>query len=319
MFKDAVTYEHVTEARRRIVSDVVETPLLRAHDFDPGVYGSLWLKLENLQRTGSFKARGALNWIRNADDAQLSQGLITVSAGNHALALAWAARQSNARVTVVMPEASSPFKVEATRAYGARVILHGVIYDALEKMAELREREGLHLVHPYDDPAVIAGQGTIGLELNHQLADIHSVLCPIGGGGLISGIGVALKRLHPEVKLIGVEPEGAATMQYAWQCGGPKALPRVTTLAASLGAAVAGEYSYALSKRYVDDIVTVSDEEIVAALRTAFASGRIFAEPGSVATLAALQSGKVTAPPQANVVCVVSGGNLDQALLRSLL
>ena len=215
--------------------------MVPAHALSERLGTTIELKCELMQKTGSFKPRGALNWILTASDEELERGLVTISAGNHALALAWAASRAGARLTVVMPEGSSAVKVEATQAYGAEVILHGSINEAMDHMDELRADRGLVLVHPFADPRIVAGQGTVGLEILDQCPDVAQILCPVGGGGLISGIGAAVKALRPEVRVVGLETEGAPTLRTAWDEGGPVRLQQVKTLAPALGAALTGD------------------------------------------------------------------------------
>lgn len=303
--------ESIRQAERRIRGRLPETPTLTAPDLAEELGHPLWLKAENLQRTGSFKPRGVLNWLATAASAELDAGLVTVSAGNHALALAWAASTAGIPVTVVMPAGSSPVKIAATRAFGAEVRVGGTIREAVSLCRQLAGERGLTLVHPYNDPRVMAGQGTVGLELLRQLPDVEVVLCPIGGGGLISGIGIAAKALKPSLKLIGVEPEGAATMRNAWDRADPGAsLDRVDTIAASLAPVVVGEYTYAASRGVVDDIVLVSDEAIRQATRLTVSRTRLYVETGAVLGAAALLEGKVDLN-DAVTAAIVTGGNMD--------
>ena len=308
-----VRYEDILEAAERIRGRLAPTPLLR----HPG-FGGPRLKAELFQITGSFKARGALNWIAGADKAQLAGGLVTVSAGNHAKALAWAARTAGAKLTVFMPEGSSPIKVSACRDLGAEVILHGSINETWAKAREVAASRNLTLVHPYDDPRIIAGQGTVGLEIVDQFPEVERIVVPVGGGGLISGIALAVKSRVPSARVVGVEPEGAATLAYAWQHGGPETLPKVTTLAASLGANRAGELTYRLSREYVDELVTVSDVQIVEAFRAVLNDAKLYAEPGACVGVAACRAGKIDCEPGTSAV-VITGGNLDSGLARELL
>lgn len=314
----AVRYEDVVAARERISARLRPTPLLRAHDLEEELGYPVYLKCELFQVTGSFKARGALNWIRSATREELEPGLVTISAGNHALALAWAAREVGASLKVVMPEGSSPMKVAATRRYGAEVVLHGDINGAMQRLEEIRAGEGRTLVHPFDDPRVIAGQGTVGLEIAEALPEVAEVLCPVGGGGLVSGLALALKRAHPRARVIGLEPERAPTLRAAWDRGEPVRLAKVDTVAASLGASLAGAFTYPLSRKWVDAIETLSEEAIVAGLRATFARGRLFAEPGAVLGVAVLLR-KERPAPGGPTVAVITGGNLDLALARELL
>lgn len=305
------TLESIRQAEARIRDDLLETPLVPAPDLEKHVKQPLWLKLENLQRTGSFKARGALNWLLTADESELHPGLVTVSAGNHALALAWAASRREVPVTIVMPEGSSPLKVRGAEAYGATVLLHGDIHQAVAHCFQLRDEEGLTLVHPYDDPRIMAGQGTVGLELHRQNPIIGRVLCPIGGGGLISGLGLALKALNPEIELIGVEPKGAATMTNAWrQSSATASLERVETWAASLAPAKVGEYTFRASRQVVDRLVTVSEDAIRDATYLMLTQAHLYVEPGASVGLAALLECEL-GHGETPTAIMVTGGNMD--------
>ena len=291
---------------------------------DPGLSERLGrrilLKGELFQRTGSFKARGGLNWVRTASVDELNQGLGAVSAGNHALGLAWAARAVGAEVTVVMPDNASPFKVAGTRDLGAEVILHGDINAAWEYMHRLVDERGLTLVHPYDDPRIIAGQGTVGLEIIEQAPEASVILCPVGGGGLLSGIAIAARALRPDIRLIGVEPQGAASMRHAWTHGGPHRLATVDTCANSLGAAIVGEYTYPLCRQYVDELITVSETGIADALRYLLSESKLFAEPGAAVGVAALLEGNLPdLPDQGDIVVVITGGNMGWEELTAFL
>ncbi|MCR8914351.1 threonine/serine dehydratase [Marinobacter panjinensis] len=302
----------ILEAEQRIGAQLSETPLLTVPDLDAAMGQSIALKCESLQRTGSFKARGALNWLLTASEDELTAGLVTVSAGNHAIALAWAAAMQDVPLTVVMPEGSSPLKISRTRALGAEVIVQGTIQQAVARCHELRDEKGLTLVHPYNDVRIMAGQGTVGLELLRQRPDVDRVLCPIGGGGLISGLGLAIKAQRPEVELIGVEPEGAATMFNAWQKQDASAsLDSVNTWAASLAPAVVGDCTYAASRQVVDRIVTVSEAGIREATRRLLTEARLYVEPGASVGLAALLENQVLPAPEKNTVLIITGGNLD--------
>lgn len=309
----------IEAAGRRIRELVPETPLLRAWDLGEDLGQPMWLKAENLQRTGSFKARGATNWLRTAAPEETGNGLITVSAGNHALALAWAASALGVPVTVVMPEGSSPMKIEAARGLGAEVIVHGSIQEAVAHTHRLREARGLTLVHPYDDARIMAGQGTVGLEILRQLPDTARILCPVGGGGLVSGIAIAAKSERPDIRVVGVEPAGAATLRNAWDRQDPAAsLSRVDTLAVSLAPAVVGRYTYAASRRFVDDVVTVGEDSIREATRLILTRARLYAETGAAVGVAALLEGAVATDIEAPTVAVITGGNMDLAQVASL-
>lgn len=312
--------ETIQAAERRIRDLVIETPTLHAIDLGEYLGQPLWLKAENLQVGGSFKARGALNWLLTATAEELEPGLVTVSAGNHALALAWAAAQKQVPVTVVMPEGSSPMKIRNTRTLGAKVIVEGNIQHAVKLCHELHESCGFTLVHPYDNPRIMAGQGTIALELLRQLPETERILCPVGGGGLISGIGIAARTLRPEIQLIGVEPKGAATMRNAWDRNDFRAsLDHVDTIAVSLAPVVVGEYTYAASRRFVDDIVVVGEESIREAARLAMSHAHIYAETGAVVGIAALLEEAVPRNEATSTVAVITGGNMDFEQLKNIL
>ena len=306
------TPHDLRQAAQRIGDKVALTPVWQSPDLDEACGHALALKCENLQRTGSFKARGALNWLRTASDGELRGGLVTVSAGNHAIALAWAAATTGTPLTVVMPEGSSAMKIRRTRDLGAEVLVHGRIQQAVDLCHQLVAERGLTLVHPYNDLRVMAGQGTVGLELLDQCPSMGRVLCPVGGGGLISGLGLAIKAVRPDVELIGVEPAGAATMANAWRCNDPTAsLANVDTWAASLAPAVVGEHTFAASRQVVDRMVTVTEGAIRDATRLLLTRARLYVEPGAAVGLAALLEGAVPPSPDGRDVLVITGGNLD--------
>ncbi|MFY0990576.1 threonine ammonia-lyase [Halomonas sp. C05BenzN] len=306
----------IRRARERLRPTLTPTPLVLDHELSRRLARRVWLKGELFQCTGSFKARGALNWLATASGEELAGGLGAVSAGNHALGLAWAARQAGVAVTIVMPENASPFKVEGSRALGAEVILHGDINDAWSRMHALVAERGLTLVHPYDDERIIAGQGTVALELLEQAPEATALLCPIGGGGLISGIGVAVDALRPEMSLIGVEPAGAASMAHAWARGGPAKLARVSTCAKSLAAATVGEHTYPLCRRHVDTLLQVDEAAIHAAMHHLLYRAKLVVEPGAVVAAAALLEGIAPLPPEGDVMVVITGGNIGREELR---
>ncbi|MEP2605393.1 threonine/serine dehydratase [Marinobacter sp.] len=302
----------ILEAERRIRPYLGETPLLQVPDLDATMGQPLGLKCESFQRTGSFKARGALNWLLTASADELEAGLVTVSAGNHAIGLAWAAAMQDVPLTVVMPEGSSPLKIHRTRALGAEVIVHGNIQQAVALCHQLRDDKGRTLVHPYNDVRIMAGQGTVGLELLRQQSDVDRILCPIGGGGLISGLGLAIKAQRPEVELIGVEPDGAATMFNAWHKQDASAsLDSVDTWAASLAPAVVGNCTYAASRQVVDRIVTVTEAGIREASRRLLTEAKLYVEPGASVGLAAVLESQVMPESEKTTVLIITGGNLD--------
>ena len=316
-----VSLDDVRRAREVIAGRVHRTPLFSATLLGrqtPSV-PRLFLKAENLQKTGSFKPRGVLNKLRGLTAEEKRRGLITTSAGNHAQALAYAASVEGLRCVVVMPESASETKVAASRAYGAEVVLHGTVLEALDRMHQLQESRGLTLVHPYDDPLVIAGQGTVGLEILEDLPEVDLVIVPVGGGGLISGVAAAVKRARPSARVVGVEPYGAPTVTEALRAGGPVRLERVVTIADGLTAPVAGGHTLAHVRALVDEIVLVSEEELAEGVRAVLQYTKLLTEPAGAAGVAALLAGRVTAPPEAKVAAVVSGGNIDLPRLRQVL
>lgn len=314
-----IDLERLQQAQARIADTLSPTPLVLDQALSERLGRRVWLKGELFQCTGSFKARGALNWLRTAGRDELEGGLGAVSAGNHALGLAWAAREAQVPVTIVMPENASPFKVAGSRDLGAEVILHGDINAAWALMHRLVEERGLTLVHPYDDERIIAGQGTVGLEILAQAPEATAILCPIGGGGLIGGIGVAASALRPSLALIGVEPAGAASMAHAWARGGPARLERVDTCAKSLAAAIVGEHTYPLSRQNVRELVAVSEATIHRAMRHLLYRSKLAAEPGAAVGVAALLDEAVALPPQGDIVVVITGGNMGHEELEDFL
>jgi threonine dehydratase len=314
-----ITKADVLAARERIAPHVHETPLVQSTRLGARAGGiRLHLKCECMQRTGSFKARGALNAMLQLSPAERARGVVTVSAGNHAQALAWASSKVGAQCVTVMPEGASRYKIEATQGYGGTVeVAHGERKNAFDRARQIAD-EGRVLVHPFEDDRVAAGQGTVGLEVLDRLPDVGAVIIPIGGGGLIAGMAMAIKSTRPDVKIIGVEPEGAPTMRASLDAGSPQQIsPR--TVADGLAAPMVGEMTLDVVRRYVDDVVVLTDEEIVAALRDILAFTKILVEPAGAASVAALTSGKVRFDQGTKVVAVLSGGNVDLDRLRSLL
>jgi threonine dehydratase len=283
------------------------------------VGATLFHKCESLQKTGSFKVRGALNRLTQLNERERARGVVTVSAGNHAQALAWAARDAGVRCTVVMPEAASRAKVEASRGYGAEVVLHGTSsIQAFARAHELAEERSLTVVHPFDDDEVMAGQGTVALEILDQLEEFDDIVVPIGGGGLIGGIAVAIKEQRPKVRVYGVEPTGAAVMRKSLDVGHPVRLDVVKTIADGLAAPMAGDLTYPVVQRYVDDVVVVSDDEIMVAMRDLLLSSKLLVEGGGAAATAAVLSGKLPVAGR-RVVTVLSGGNVDVSRIQEVL
>ena len=314
-----ITKDDIDAARARIRPHVHETPLVASTRLGIAAGGiHLRLKCESMQRTGSFKARGALNAMMQLSHAEKARGVVTVSAGNHAQALAWAASLVGAECITVMPEGASKTKIEATQGYGGKVeVAPGEKSNAFKRAQEIAA-EGRVLVHPFEDPRVMAGQGTVALEILEQYPEVQTVVIPIGGGGLIGGMSVALKSAKPDVRVIGVEPTGAPTMRRSLDAGAPQTIP-VSTVADGLAAPMVGEMTLDAARRFVDDVVLVTDEEILAALRDLLSYSKLVVEPAGAASVAALLTGKVAVDRGTNVVAVISGGNVDLERLKSLL
>ncbi len=308
----------ILAARDRLAGRIHRTPLLSATSLGAPARVRLFLKAELFQKTGSFKVRGVLNKLLSLDPGQRARGLISLSAGNHAAALAWAATAAGAKATIVMPSAAVPFKIEATRRYGGEVVL--TEGNLLETCLALQHQRGLTLVHPFDDPLVMAGQGTVGLEILEDLPDLDWVLVPVGGGGLLSGIAAAVKAKRPRARVIGVEPVGADIVYRSLQAGRPLALEgRPTTVADGLAAPFAGQHTQAQIARDADQVVLVEDDAILAAVKALMERAKLVAEPAGACALAALLAGAVELPAGSTGAVVVSGGNADPALLRRIL
>ena len=309
--------EDIERARARIGGRVHATPVMSSATVGEELGVRLYLKAELFQKTGSFKPRGVFNKLSSMDPAVRSRGLVSLSAGNHAAALAYGATAVGATATIVMPAAAMRSKVEATRRYGGEVVqTEGSL---LEACLALQQERDLTLVHPFDDLAVMAGQGTVGLELLGQVPGAGLVVVPVGGGGLISGIAAAVKLQHPSVRVVGVEPEGADAMSRSLEQGAPAHLDKVDTIADGLAPPFAGEHTFAHVQRFVDEVVRVTDGEIVDALGVLIQRCKLAAEPSGAAGLAALLSGKVTPAAGSTVVCVISGGNIGPDVLKQLL
>jgi threonine dehydratase len=312
-------FSDVVAARERIAGQVHHTPTLSASRIGERAGVHAWLKCELLQKTGSFKVRGALNTIRQLTPDERRRGVVGVSAGNHAQALAWAARMGGTACTVVMPSDAVQAKLDATRGYGATVVQHQWGSAMFDKARELATEHGYVFVHPFDDPRVVAGQGTVGLEIAEDLPEADAIVVPVGGGGLLAGIAVAAKHLNPRVKIFGVEPSGAQALRRSLDAGRVTPIDRPQTIADGLAAPMTTELPLAVAQRYVDDVIVVSDEEILQAMRLILTSAKLLAEPAGAAGVAALITGKVPVPTGSRVVCVVSGGNVDAARLKDLL
>ncbi|HEY8393731.1 MAG TPA: threonine ammonia-lyase [Thermaerobacter sp.] len=309
----------IREAAATIAGFVHRTPLLGSAAFSELSGTDVYLKLENLQKTGSFKVRGAFNRLARLDPASRGHGVICASAGNHAQGVAMAGARLGIPVTVVMPETAPTTKVVATRGYGAEVVLHGQGYDqAYEKALEIASARGLTFVHAFDDPLVVAGQGTVGLEILEDLPDVDTVVVPVGGGGLIAGIAIAIKEQNPRVRVVGVQAAGAAALVRSFRQGRLESIERARTLADGLAVKAPRELTFRLICRYVDDMVTVTEEEIARAILLLLERAKLVAEGAGAAALAALLHHKVGQPGRRTAV-VVSGGNIDVNLLARII
>ena len=302
-----------------VAPHVHRTPLLASRSLSEETGFDVHLKAELFQRTGSYKIRGPLVKLARLSTEERDHGVVCSSAGNHAQGVALAASMLGVRAVVCMAENATPSKVEATRGYGAEVVLHGSIWDeADEKARKLVASERMTYVHPFDDVDLISGQGTVGLEIHEDWPEAEVVLVPIGGGGLISGIAAALKRERPEVRIVGVESADGPAMQRSVEAGELVTLDRCDTIVDGLRVKRVGEHTFELVQRFVDEIVTVPDEAIFENVLWTMTRCKLVAEGAAAATVAALRAGLVKAPSGTKVVCVLSGGNLDLAQLQGL-
>jgi threonine dehydratase len=316
---ETVTLAGIQAARARIREAIYLSPCQQSSDLSELTGLPLHLKLENLQRTGSFKERGALNKLLTLSASERERGVITASAGNHAQGVAFHAAARGISAQIVMPLATPQIKVAATRGFGAEVVLHGGSYDeACEEALRLCREEERVFIHPFDDAEVICGQGTLGLELLEQVPDLEAVVVPIGGGGLISGVACALKESNPKIRVVGVEPEKLPSMLRAREAGEPVTIAAEATVADGIAVRRAGELTLPLVSRYVDEIVTVDDEEIASAILILLEKEKTLAEGAGAAALAALLQAKTNLRPRRTVV-LLSGGNIDVSLLARII
>jgi threonine dehydratase len=306
-------------ARSIVAPNIHKTPLLTSRILSERTGFDVRLKAEIFQKTGSYKIRGPLNKFTCLTDEQKRRGVICSSAGNHAQGVALAAKIHGIHAVVCMAENATPSKIAATRGYGAEVILHGSIWDeANEKAKELVAERGYTYIHPFDDPELVAGQGTLGLEIHDDFPEADVVVVPIGGGGLISGVSMALKSFDPKVRVIGVESSGAPGMKKSVEAGHVMTLDRVDCIIDGLRVKRVGEYTHQVVSRFVDDIVTLPDEDIFDAVVWVMGHAKLVVEGAAASPVAALLHGKVKAPAGAHVVCVLSGGNVNLDQLKGL-
>jgi threonine dehydratase len=312
-----VTLDDVQEARSRLTSVLAHTPVERSRAVGEVAGGEVWLKCENLQRTGSFKLRGAYNRIARLTDDEKARGVVCASAGNHAQGVALAARMQGVSATVFMPVEAPLPKLAATQAYGAEVRSVGETFDeALDAALRFGEEQGRVFVHPFDHPDVIAGQGTLGLELAEQVPDAGTVLVCVGGGGLISGVAVALRALRPDVRIVGVQASGAASFPASLAAGEAVAAPSCDTIADGIAVKRPGELTLAHVRELVDEVVTVDDEQIAHAIVLLLERAKLVVEPSGAAGVAAILAGRVELTPP--TVAVLTGGNIDPLMLQHL-
>ena len=301
-----------------VLKDIIrKTDVIAAPELNPDA--EIILKTENLQVTGSFKVRGAAYKISQLSDEEKARGVIACSAGNHAQGVALAATKAGAKSLICLPDNAPISKVEATKKYGADVCLvPGVYDDAYNKALELRDSEGYTFVHPFNDEDVIAGQGTIGLEILEQVPDVDAVIVPVGGGGLISGVAYAIKALNPNVKVYGVQASGAPSMVNSIKEGKIKRLASVTTIADGIAVKEPGDLTFDIVSQYVDELVTVTDDEVAAAILALIEQQKLCAEGAGAVSVAAAMFNKVPVAGK-KVVCLVSGGNIDVTILSRVI
>lgn len=308
---------NVEKAAANLKSVLKATPLIHS-DFYSNEYGcDIYIKPENLQVTGSFKIRGAYNKIMNLSEEEAARGVIASSAGNHAQGVAFSAQKRGIKSTIVMPNVTPLLKVNATKAYGSEVVIHGDVYDdAYSRAMELSQEKGYTFVHPFDDYDVMCGQGTIGLEILEEMCDVDEILVPIGGGGLIAGIATAIKTVRPDVKVIGVSPVGSMAMKISIDEGQVTRLSSLKTNAEGVAVRQPGDLTFAFARKYVDEIITVTEKDIMDAVLVVLEKHKLIAETAGVVPLAGV---KKRAKPGKKIVCLVSGGNIDVVTISSII
>jgi threonine dehydratase len=317
----APTLDEIRAARARLGDLVVQTPVWRwrGDEIERAAGTQPFLKLELFQHAGSFKPRGALCVMLDLPREVLARGVTAVSAGNHAMAVGYAARALGTSAKVVMPRNANPARVEGCRAYGAEVVLVDDVHQAFARAKEIEAQEQRTFVHPFEGPLTALGTATLGLELCEQAPQIEAVIVPIGGGGLCAGVSAAVKQLLPRAQVFGVEPEGADSMHRSFRSGKPESIDRVRTIADSLGAPYAAPYSFELCRRYVDELVLVNDEQLRAAMRMIFRGAKLAVEPAGAAATAALCGPLRERLAGKQVALVVCGTNIDAATFTKLI
>ncbi len=313
-----LTLDRVYKAKRVLSEVVRETDMILSKNLCPN--SNIYLKTENLQVTGSFKVRGSYFKISQLSAEEKAKGVIACSAGNHAQGVALAATKNGIKSLICLPDGAPISKVEATKRYGAEVcMVKGVYDDAYNKALELKEEKGYSFIHPFDDPDVIAGQGTIGLEILDQLPDADAVVVPIGGGGLIAGVAYTIKQINPNCKVYGVQACGAPSMEQSVNDGKIETLEKVQTIADGIAVKTPGNLTFDLVSKYVDGIYTVSDDEIALAILTLMEQEKLIAEGAGAVPVAAVMNGKIPDIDGKKVCCLVSGGNIDVTILSRVI
>lgn len=319
MEEGAVSFRDILEANRRIRNFVIRTPTHLSVAFSRRTGAEVYLKLECFQPIGVFKIRGAINKICSLSPSELKKGLVTSSSGNHGLSVAYAAKIYGTKAVVVVPENAVKEKVEAIESYGANLVKHGKDYDeAYSKALEIQKETKTTFVHPFNDPFVIAGQGTIGLELLEDIPDLDTIIVPVGGGGLISGIAIAAKTLKSDIKIVGVQAEGAPAVYRSWKAGKIVEMDSVETVADGLASRKPLDLTFRIIRKYVDDFLLVTDQEIGEAVLALLREAHILAEPSGAASLAALLF-RYHPKPKEKVAVIISGANTSIEYLASLL
>ncbi len=314
-----ISADRIRDVRGALNGRIHRTPLIRSETLSQLVGREIWLKCENLQKTGSFKVRGGLTYMQHHIAELRSRGVVTVSAGNHAQAVAWSAAKVGVKSTVVMPAHASRAKALASEDYGADVRLHGTVFQAFDESLRLAEEEGMMFVHPFDDPHIILGQSTVGLEIFQEMPEPAAIVVPVGGGGLLAGITVAASALNAKCELFGVEPNGADAMTQSIDAGHAVRLDRVDTIADGLGAPMAGDLTFDLIRRGASGMIRVDDTAIVSGMNLILERTKMLTEPSGAAAVAAVIGGVVPVSNPGPVVCVLSGGNVDLNTLAKLL
>lgn len=309
--------KQIQEAKNRIQDVVIKTPLLHSPVFSNLSGNKVYMKCENLQITGAYKIRGALNKIRTLPLEEKEKGVICSSAGNHAQGVAYASTLSKVSSTIVMPLNTPYLKIQSTKDFGGNVVLHGKCYDdAYNEAKRLEAEKGVTFIHPFNDMDVIYGQGTVALEILEDLPDVDIILCPIGGGGLISGTALYAKSINPKIKIIGVQAEGANAMEKSFKSGMLTHLESVHTIAEGIAVKTPGDLTFSLIQKYVDDIVTVRDTSIVESFLLLSEKHKLLAETSGAASLAALKKLNISGK---KVACIISGGNIDMLTISALI